>query len=774
MAQQFFDNYATTLSGAITIASTSITVAQGIPESVASGNFISLTLTQPDVSGVNQETTWEVITVPGPLTVGQTVLAGVTRGTEITNGVAAASTIANWAAGSKCQARLTKGGLNSLAGASGVSQIVAGTGVTISPAGGTGAVTINATGGGGGTITAVNATGTGIAASTTGGVVTLTGSAITGVTATGTGVSASTTGGVTTLTGNAVTAVNSSVPGITASTTGGVTTLNGSVGITAVNATGTGITASTSGGVTTLTGSAVTSVATDSTLTAFQIGGTVNLSANGVQSISSGSSNVTIGGSAAAPTISVTPAATTVTPGLVNTGTSSSPIIGIDPQGQSARYIKPTRIAMRINPTLSTTTGASSFGWSATNVNVAFTSMYDLETDFDQVALIFGNSSTINTQSIGPVTVTSGPTPTTDTIANGQFSGTNVATVTFGGSTTATIGVSTVAQGGQQIPTLLVSDFVSVSSVDRTDIVGARPVLYVRTNFTPGSGTAQVSTLKYNGSDYGTGSGPGVFGRYNLSSFVGTTAPVTTGTWPGGAANAQWWAPVVGILYKSRYGRVLSYVAFGDSITAGAGTNTGLCWPEKAAQQWNVSQAPGASLALKSAYPVEGSKFAIGGTHNTEFDANYNYLVAAGLLPPMIVYSSFTPNSINSITAWRQGTANTLAKCDTNGQYPVVWTGLPTGPTFLTNSLANDTARLLFNSQLYLADAHVVDMSTALTDPVNLQTTGAYQMLAAYTSGATASPGLHPNNAGDSQMATTFAAQALAPITANYFAGKTK
>ena len=307
MAQQFFDNYATTLASAITTASTSVTVVQGIPEAVASGNFIALTLTQPDVSGVNQETTWEVITVPGPLTVGQTALTGVTRGTEITNGVAAASTVANWPAGSKCQARLTKGGLNSLAGASGVSQIIAGTGVTISPAGGTGAVTINASGGGGGTITAVNATGTGLSASTTGGVVTLTGNAVTAVTSSVPGVTATNTSGSVALSGAVVNSVTAGT-GVTVTGTAANPIINatgGSGTVTSVSAgTNVTVTGTASAPIINVPSIGVTSVTNaDAGLTVTNIAGAVTIYDNGVLSITAGT-GVTLGGTAQNPVIS--------------------------------------------------------------------------------------------------------------------------------------------------------------------------------------------------------------------------------------------------------------------------------------------------------------------------------------------------------------------------------------------------------------------------------------------------------------------------------------
>lgn len=439
----------------------------------------------------------------------------------------------------------------------------------------------------------------------------------------------------------------------------------------------------------------------------------------------------------------------------------------------SNRYLKPSRTGIRLYSGVSgaQVTNASSFGYvSGTAPNIVFSTMCDLETDFDQIALVFGNNSTTNTVSIGPVTLAVGGNASDTTNNTGFSSGVSL---TFGGAITTTIGIATQSNGASGfLPTLLVSDFVSISSVDRTDIVGARPLLYTRVNFTPASATTQITTQKFVGSDFGSGSGAGIYGRWNLAVFAGTAAPVTTGTWPGSAAITQWYSPPLGILYKSRYGRVLSYVAFGDSITAGAGTNTGMSWAEKASQYFMVNSS-GGSLTAKAPYPVESSKMAVSGTHNTDFDISYNTLVAAGILPNVVVYSSYTPNSLGNITAWQQGTANTLAKCDNNFQYPIVWTGLPTGPSFVTNSLANDQIRLKYNNQLLQADAHVVDMSTALTDFVNLQSTGAYQMIASYTAGAATSPGLHPNNLGDTQMATTFSTQALVPLTQMYYGGKT-
>jgi len=131
-------------------------------------------------------------------------------------------------------------------------------------------------GGGGGGITAVNG-GTGITATTTGGVATVSNSGVLAVSA-GTGITANTVAGTTTVANSGVLAVTAGT-GITASTVSGTTTVANS-GILAVTG-GTGIGTSTTGGTTTVNN-------------------------NGVLSVASGSSNVTIGGTSQNPTISVT------------------------------------------------------------------------------------------------------------------------------------------------------------------------------------------------------------------------------------------------------------------------------------------------------------------------------------------------------------------------------------------------------------------------------------------------------------------------------------
>ena len=111
MPQIWANNLSTTLAAGITASATSITLASGaaVP-AVPAGGMLTLTITQPNAP----ESSWEVVSFPGPIAAGATTLTGATRGVEACGGVAASATDVAWPAGSKVEQRLTAAQVNAM------------------------------------------------------------------------------------------------------------------------------------------------------------------------------------------------------------------------------------------------------------------------------------------------------------------------------------------------------------------------------------------------------------------------------------------------------------------------------------------------------------------------------------------------------------------------------------------------------------------------------------------------------------------------------------
>ena len=430
-----------------------------------------------------------------------------------------------------------------------------------------------------------------------------------------------------------------------------------------------------------------------------------------------------------------------------------------------ARVLKPVRTATRLYPVEAmNTTAASAFGYTGTGAGASITShqLFDVETNFDAVQLIFGNLSTTASMTIQGASVSAGANGAC-TAADTINAGGTYTPVTFGGNASAVIGPSTVIIGASQMPKLLLSDWIPLGSLPRSDVSGARPLLYIRAAAVPTSGSTSdpLTNLRLqtgNGGGYQTSA----YGRINLSSFGNAAAPQLTGAYNGAnPAIFAYNAFCLGFRYRARNGRIITVASIGDSITVGAGTSNIFSWAQKGPLLANNANA-GSNSGI-SPYPIEHMKFGYPGQSAATYEQAFEYLRTSGLNYNVAVFSAYTPNSAGQSALTRQSLVKFLAECDDDGTYPLVWTGVPS-PALLTTA-ALDQDRLTYNATLNSVDAGYMDFASAVSGTV---TGGITQ----YATGDGNADNIHPNDAGDTAMAAVFQAK-LQQLAVNFWGAKT-
>ncbi len=403
------------------------------------------------------------------------------------------------------------------------------------------------------------------------------------------------------------------------------------------------------------------------------------------------------------------------------------------------------------------TTAASAYGWASAGDVITFASMFDVETHFDEVALIYGNASNLTTLTINKATLAVGANAA-DPVNNAAFAAPT--SITFGGATSVVIPVATFAMAGnaRYFPKLVVSDWMPLSSVDRTDVVSARPLLYVRTEVTPAAGTDIIGTFVSTGTDYNAGTtNPGVLGRYILGHFRKTaTTGVSVGTWGGSTPTEAFYILPIGYMYRARSGRVMTVLGLGDSITRGYGLSAkGSCFTQKAVQNINIANSSASTTAI-SPKPVDYIKCGIDTSYSTTWVYCLQQMIAANIIPTVAVITNGTPNE-GMTTSGRRSAVRMSALLDEQRIYPMVWGSIPGA-----YSAPDDVKRLGYNTEAASMDVAYLDFNSVVSDlatPQNLQVSLRLDTL-------------HPNDAGDSAMAGVLQPK-LSALADAYFAGKT-
>jgi hypothetical protein len=203
--------------------------------------------------------------------------------------------------------------------------------------------------------------------------------------------------------------------------------------------------------------------------------------------------------------------------------------------------------------------------------------------------------------------------------------------------------------------------------------------------------------------------------------------------------------PIVGIIFKYR-SKCLSVMCVGDSITDGAGLNSGNTAGQ--GRPWSLIAQQEASTME---HPIEYGKLALAGVSSTVYLGYLSGLVAAGVKPNVVMFPSITPNDGDTNETNLQAFVDL---CAANQMRSVIWTGLPIGllsPQTASWTDADESRRVALNEAIRArtkypsADwAEFERGATYLTDDA----TPKASIPALYADAID----LHPNYAGDGLM----------------------
>jgi len=357
---------------------------------------------------------------------------------------------------------------------------------------------------------------------------------------------------------------------------------------------------------------------------------------------------------------------------------------------------------------------------------------FTLATHYDRVRIILPN---LHTAAIDNVRVCVAPTNTD----GGDTQTTAMVYPSGGESTWVDATFSSAASGSLALsdgtmPSFTATDWIDVSSIDRTD-GGSLPVLLVRIEQPAAAGfmTNPFSDLANMANKASVGQRPY---RAAAMAVLGVTTKASVNA---AAYSANHQAAIVQYAPRTKAKTVM---AFGDSLTEGSGgvsINT-YSWLHKACE-----------AAHTSAMPIEIANFGWGGKDSNEF-----YDMASVFAPmcknALAFYAAFTPNSslvAANVDVFRRYTARFLELCDTYGITPILDTGIPStyGLAQGKNWAAVDNLRIARNAELLLSGFPVADFSSVMTGGFNATNTLQRDIVAAYTT-----DGLHPNDAGADAM----------------------
>jgi hypothetical protein len=319
--------------------------------------------------------------------------------------------------------------------------------------------------------------------------------------------------------------------------------------------------------------------------------------------------------------------------------------------------------------------------------------------------------------------------------------------VTFGGSTSVTVPAGTSATLNACVPGFVISDFIPISSVARTDFPTRKPLIQVRTYMLNGWSNAitggaggtydlMMASAAYDGRDWGARS-PASDQATTITAGA-AYVPVTTSQYTHAIPIFYGITPAASIL------------ACGDSLTQGFGaTGNVVGWTQRIAalstsytkqitfmNMGTASQVHANSMAMVQAFLSQSKTVETVGGVAQSFS----------LKPSGCMFAAWSPNDTLSSQAVADVIWGNVLKsidvCQRNCVVPIVWTSPPaasmTGAAHTIRKAQNARVLALPDSVLKL------DFCTVLADPSNVD-----QLLPTYNSG----DDTHWNDAGYAAVA---------------------
>jgi len=338
---------------------------------------------------------------------------------------------------------------------------------------------------------------------------------------------------------------------------------------------------------------------------------------------------------------------------------------------------------------------------------------------FDSIRILIPNHHTSGVYTVGPFIAAAGNSISIPNSPSEAWT-----PVTFnGGASTVTVPNCTDVKNPQYVW----SDWINLSSVDRTDIPGALPLIFLR-GFIPGA-TPDMSVISLGTS--GATYWPTRATRKWLSRLQTAVNGVTT---PGNFTqttntNHSLFAAVQ---FSSR-GRTVTVQAFGDSITLGSG----------ASARGESFQMLAAEAASSAAQPVEYINSGWAGQTVVEIAARAVRLIPL-TKPDIAIFHAFTPDGIPTATVIKNdriALAAFMRACEDNLVLPIVLNGLPDPGAGWT--AGQDAYRTAFNAELLTyPGVIVVDIATPAGDGASPE---------GFTAGWS-DDGTHPNDTGNAAL----------------------
>lgn len=342
------------------------------------------------------------------------------------------------------------------------------------------------------------------------------------------------------------------------------------------------------------------------------------------------------------------------------------------------------------------------------------------------------------------VPVTSAAVCPVASAADLNVSGGTWTAATFAGSASGSI----PQRAGSSRRTYLVSDFIPVSSVDRSD-GGAFPLLAIRAYL----GTAGTYTLlgQVGGTDDFTNWATKPDGRIHVMRYADGDCVSTPASFASTTNRST--SPIVGVIYYAR-GRVVNVVGFGDSITEGRGTYLNEGWGFPA-----CSAASNAGVAYEwSNLGWSGIEWENGAATPGGIRLNVADAISASLPIDVACMPVWSPNDFLNEAALtdaamrtdcQQPVMRTVGALRDAGVSPVLWTSLPVN-TSLRDYNAADARRRSWNAAMLASGLRVVDFASVVGGTVD----GDGQMI---PPAGSLPDGIHPGDSTNAALAAVMA-----------------
>lgn len=359
------------------------------------------------------------------------------------------------------------------------------------------------------------------------------------------------------------------------------------------------------------------------------------------------------------------------------------------------------------------------------SVPKTFRTIFTIAADCDAVRIIFSHAGT------APVSISSAAVAALSTAADFTLSSVSWSAVEFDGDPNGTIPPSP----GTQRRGLLLSDWVPLKSVPRSDVAGGLPLIAVSA-YIPTAGTLTLSGNSTGSDDFTNWAShptrPHVM-RYNNGDCVTTPANFVDTT-------NRSTSIIAGVQYKSR-NRVVTVICCGDSISDGRGTYLGGNFAFRACDE-----------KQNKAIGFDYCNFAWSGVGASAITSQVQDILQAGITGDILLLPNGTPNSLgtpilsSAIDTLRIQTLAGMNKAAEEGLVPIVWTMLPTNSS-VKDYNSSDSLRRAYNDEWRaLASGKggvlVADFDAKLAGVTDGD--GQIQMLVGSTS-----DGIHPNDTGE-------------------------